>query len=115
LPASATAGAPDDARTGGLPAAAVAVSVEFGVVAAFGVGCSFAAAAGALRGRLADADLADEACAAVGCEEVNRVKSSRMLRAASQPDKSNSPIATVCLIRLLIVIPAYPKDLPKKP
>jgi hypothetical protein len=33
-----------------------------------------------------------------------------MFRAASQPDKSNSPIATVCLIRLLIVIPAYPKD-----
>jgi hypothetical protein len=98
-----------------LGAAAAAVSTELDVVVEFVVGCSLDAAAGALRGRLADVDLADAACAAVGCEEVNRVKSSRMLRAASQPDKSNSPIAAVCLIRLLIVIPAYPKDLPKKP
>lgn len=49
--------------------------------------------------------------AALGWEEVNRVKSSRMFRAASQPDKSNNPMGTVCLTRLLIVIPAYPKHL----
>ena len=84
--------------------------MELGVAVAFGAAGSFGVAAGALRGRgdvLADG----AACAAVGCAEVNRARSSRMLRAVSQPDKNNSPITTVCPIRLLIIIPAYPKDL----
>ena len=72
------------------------------------------AVVGALRGRAAGTGLASAACAAAGCAAVNRAKSLRMFRAASQPDKSNSPIATVCLTRLLIVIPAYPKDLSKR-
>ena len=41
----------------------------------------------------------------VGWDEVSREKSSRMFRAASHPDKSNKLTPTVCLIRLLIVIP----------
>jgi hypothetical protein len=61
---------------------------------------------GAARGRVVEATLlAGRAFCAVGWDEVNRAKSSRMFRAASQPDKSNKPIATVCLTRLLIVIP----------
>jgi hypothetical protein len=42
----------------------------------------------------------------VGWDEVNREKSSRMFRAASQPDKSNRPTAMLFLTRLLIVIPS---------
>jgi hypothetical protein len=94
--------------------AAAAVSTEFGIEAEFGVG-SVDAWVGALRGRVFTVLGEDEACAAVGCEEVSRAKSSRMFRAASQPDKSNSPIATMCLTRLLIVIPAYPNDLSRRP
>jgi hypothetical protein len=64
-------------------------------------------AAGPVRGRVVEATLlAGCAFCAVGWE-VSRAKSSRMFRAASQPDKSNKPIATVCLTRLLIVIPPY--------
>jgi hypothetical protein len=83
--------------------AAAAVSTEFGIEVEFGEG-SVDVGAGALRGRAVGTVLAG-ACAAVDCEEVSRAKSSRMFRAASQPDKSNKPIATVCLTRLLIVIP----------
>ena len=43
----------------------------------------------------------------VGCEEVSRARSSRMLLAASHPGNSNKPIMTVCLPRLLMIIPAY--------
>jgi hypothetical protein len=39
------------------------------------------------------------------CDEVNLNKSSRMFRDASQPVRSNKPTPTVCVIRLLIVIP----------
>jgi len=42
---------------------------------------------------------------AVGWEEVNREKSSRMFRAASQPERSNKPTKTLFLTRLLFVIP----------
>ena len=110
LPASATAGTSDDERTGATAGAAVAVSPEFGMAVEFGLVDAVDVGAGALRGRVGEVP-ADDAFAAVGCDEVKRARSSRMLRAASQPDKSNSPIATECLTRLLIVIPAYPKDL----
>lgn len=91
------------------------MSTEYGIEVEFGVG-SVDAWGVVLRGRVADTVLgAGEAWAAVGCEEVSRAKSSRMFRAASQPDKSNSPIATMCLTRLLIVIPAYPNDPSRRP
>jgi len=60
------------------------------------------------RGRVADwlaALFAGWARCAVGWDEVNRAKSSRMVRAVSQPDRSNKPTPTVSLTRLLIVIP----------
>ena len=63
---------------------------------------------GAVRGRVVEATLfAGCALCAVGWDEVNREKSSRMFRAASQPDKSNkpTPTPTLCLTRFLIVIP----------
>ena len=81
------------------------MSKEFGGVAE--VAPDGVAAVGA-RGRAGAVLPCD---AALGWAEAKRVKSSRMFRAASQPDKSNNPIGTVCLTRLLIVIPAYPKDL----
>lgn len=63
-------------------------------------------AGGVARGRVVEATLlAGCTFRAVGWAEVNRAKSSRMFRAASQPDKSNKPTPTVCLTRLLIVIP----------
>ncbi|GEP59839.1 hypothetical protein RSO01_70050 [Reyranella soli] len=40
-----------------------------------------------------------------GWYEVNFSQSSRMFRDASQPVRSNSPTPTVCVTRLLIVIP----------
>lgn len=63
-------------------------------------------AGGVARGRLVDAAfLAGCAFCAVGCDEVNLAKSSRMLRAASQPDRSNKPSPTLFLTRPVIVIP----------
>lgn len=63
-------------------------------------------ALGAVRGRVVEATfLAGCDLCAVGWDEVNREKSSRMFRAASQPDKSNKPTPTLCLTRFLIVIP----------
>ena len=63
-------------------------------------------AGGVVRGRVVEATLlACWAFCAVGWDEVSREKSSRMFRAASHPDKSNKPTPTVCLTRLLIVIP----------
>jgi hypothetical protein len=62
--------------------------------------------AGAARGLVATLFAGCDRCA-VDWDEVNREKSSRMFRAASHPDKSNKPTPTVCLTRLLIVIPVY--------
>lgn len=90
------------------------MSTEFGRIDVEFGGGSVDAEAVTLRGRAAGAGLTGAACAAAGWAEVNRAKSLRMFRAASQPDKSNNPITTACLIRLLIVIPAYPKNLSKR-
>ena len=101
LPASESAGAPVAAgRAGGSSeavagAAAAGASVEVDAV-------------GVVRGRVVEATFfAGCDLCAVGWDEVNREQSSRMLRAASQPDKSNkpAPTPTVCLTRFLIVIP----------
>jgi hypothetical protein len=63
-------------------------------------------AAGVVRGRFVEATFfAGCDFCTVGWDEVNREKSSRMFRAASQPDKSNKPTPTLCLTRFLIVIP----------
>jgi hypothetical protein len=56
------------------------------------------------RGRGAGAVAAFFGCPEVGCDDVSRAKSLVMFRVASQPDRSNSPTLTVCLIRSLIVI-----------
>lgn len=82
-------------------------------------GGSSETAAGVAMGASGEVDAGDvvrgrvvEATFFAGCDlcvvvwdEVSREKSSRMFRAASHPDKSNKPTPTVCLIRLLIVIP----------
>jgi hypothetical protein len=60
---------------------------------------------GAVRGRVVEATLLAGCAFAVGCDEVSREKSSRMFRAASQPDKSNKPTPMLFLTRFLIVIP----------
>lgn len=62
-------------------------------------------AGGVVRGRVDAAFLAGCDRCVEGCDEVNREKSSRMLLAVSHPDKSNKPTPTVCVIRILIVIP----------
>jgi hypothetical protein len=96
LPASESAGPPVEGRAGG--------SSE--TVAGLATGASGEVdAVGVVRGRVVEATLLAGCAFCVGWDEVNREKSSRMFRAASQPDKSNKPIATVCLTRLLIVIP----------
>jgi hypothetical protein len=115
LPASATAGRSEE-RAGDSGAGAGAtgpISKEFGSAAELAAVApdAGATAAGAVRGRAAVVFACEDA---VGCAEVNRVMSSRMFRAASQPDNNNSPIAKLRLVRLLIVIPAYPKDLSKE-
>jgi hypothetical protein len=95
LPASVTAGASDDERIGAADAAAVSdpeVSGEAGVVPGEG------------RGRAAGCAVLFFGCADAGGDDVSRAKSFVMFRVASQPDKSNSPTLTVCLIRSLIVI-----------
>lgn len=48
----------------------------------------------------------------VDCDDVSRAKSFPMFRAASQPDKSNSPTTTVGVIRPLIVIPCLSNTKP---
>jgi hypothetical protein len=93
LPASVTVGASDDDRAGEADALSVAdaeVSGETGVVPAGrgrAAGCAFFFG-----------------CTGGDCGDVSRAKSFPMFRAASQPDKSNSPTLTVCLITTLIVI-----------
>ena len=99
LPASVSAGPPDEAgRAGGSSETAAGVAA----------GASGEVDAGVdARGRVVEATLFAGCClCAVGWDEVNREKSSRMFRAASQPDKSNKLIATLCLTKLLIVIPS---------
>jgi hypothetical protein len=95
LPASVTAGAASgDGRTGEADAVSVAdaeASGATGVVPVEG------------RGR-AGGCAAFFACADGDCGDVSRAKSFPMFRVASQPDKSNSPTLTVCLITTLIVI-----------
>jgi hypothetical protein len=61
-------------------------------------------AGGVARGREATFFAGCDFCA-IGWDEVNRERSSRMLRAASQPDRSNKPSPMVFLTRFLIVIP----------
>ena len=69
-------------------------------------GASEVDAGDVVRGRVVEATLfAGCDLCVVGWDEVSREKSSRMFRAASHPDKSNKPTPTVCLTRLLIVIP----------
>jgi hypothetical protein len=58
-----------------------------------------------VRGRAGVTLFADWDFCAVDWDEVNFKKSSRMFRDASQPVRSNKPTPTVCVIRLLIVIP----------
>lgn len=97
LPASESAGPPVAAggAGGSSETAAGAAAGASGEVDAGGV----------VRGRVAEATLFAGAFCAVGWDEVSREKSSRMFLAASQPDKSNKPTTTVCLTKLLIVIP----------
>lgn len=97
LPASESAGPPVAAGRAGGSSEAVAgvVTGASGEVDAVGV----------VRGRFEATFFAGCDFCAVGCDEVNREKSSRMFRAASQPDKSNKLTPTVCLTRFLIVIP----------
>jgi hypothetical protein len=95
LPASVTGGASDDGGIGKADAVAVAdaeASGETGVVPVDG------------RGRAAGCAVVFFGCADGDCGDVSRAKSFPMFRAASQPDKSNSPTLTVCLIKTLIVI-----------
>jgi hypothetical protein len=96
LPASESAGAAVAAgRAGGSLETATGVAagasgeVDAGVVA---------------RGREATFLAGCDFCA-IGWDEVNRERSSRMFRAASQPDRSNKPSPMVVLTRFLIVIP----------
>ena len=105
LPASEIAGALDGAGAGGSSEAAAAAATGTS-----GTGISgevdVVVAAGAERGRVDCVATLRAGCAfCVGWDEVNRAKSSRMFRAASQPDKSNNPTPTVCLTSLLILIP----------
>ena len=104
LPASESAGPPVAAGRAGDSFEAAA-----GVATGASTGASGEVdAVGVVRGRVVEATFfAGCDLCAVGWEEVNREKSSRMLRAASQPDMSNkpTPIQTVCLTRFLIVIP----------
>ena len=66
-------------------------------------------AAGAPRGRAEVGLFADWDFCNVGWAELNLNKSSRMLRDASQPVRSNKPTPTVCATKLLIVIPTTPE------
>ena len=98
LPASESAAPPVAAgRAGGsFEAAAGAATDASGEIDAVGV----------VRGRFVEATfLAGCDFCAVGWDEVNREKSSRMFRAASQPDRSNKPTPMLFLTRFLIVIP----------
>jgi len=62
-------------------------------------------AAAVLRERVTGATAAlFRICAEVGCDDINREKSSPMFRAAWQPDISSNPTPTACVIRPLIVI-----------
>jgi len=95
LPASVTAGASGDGCIGEAAAVAVAdaaASGATGVVPVEG------------RGRAGGCAVVFFACADGDCGDVSRAKSLPMFRVASQPDKSNSPTLTVCLIATLIVI-----------
>ena len=95
LPASVTAGASGDGCIGDAVAVAVAdaaASGATGVVPVEG------------RGRAEGCAVVFFACADGDCGDVSRAKSFPMFRADSQPDKSNSPTLTVCLIATLIVI-----------
>ena len=97
LPASVTAGASGNGRIGAADAVAVAdaeASGGAGVVPVEG------------RGRAAGCAALFFGCAEGACGDVSRAKSFPMFRVASQPDKSNSPTLTVCLITTLIVIVA---------
>ena len=98
LPASESAGPPEEAGRGG-------GSSETAAGAAAGASGEIDAVVG-VRGRVVEATLfAGSGLCAVGWDEVNREKSSRMFRAASQPDRSNKPTPMLFLIRPLIVIP----------
>jgi hypothetical protein len=95
LPANVTGGASDDGGIGEADAVTVAdgeASGETGVVPVDG------------RGRAAGCAVVFFGCADGDCGDVSRAKSVPMFRGASQPDKSNSPTLTVCLIKTLIVI-----------
>jgi hypothetical protein len=98
LPASESAGLPVEAgRAGGSSeTAAGAATGASGEVDAGDV----------VRGRVVEATFfaGCDLCVVVW-DAVSRDKSSRMFRAASHPDKSNKLTPTVCLIRILIVIP----------
>jgi hypothetical protein len=95
LPASVTAGASDDGRIGAADAVAVADSEASGAAGVVPVEG---------RGRAAGCAALFFGCTDGDCGDVRRAKSLPMFRAASQPDKSNSPTLTVCLITTLIVI-----------
>ncbi len=67
----------------------------------------------AVRGRVVEATLLGgcDLCAA-GWDEANREKSSRIFRAASQPDKSNKPTAMLFLTRLIVIRYLNPWETP---
>ena len=99
LPASVTAGPSDEARAGGADGA---TSGEAEGVEADGAA---GASEGVFRDRVAGGAAAlFRFCADVGCDDINRKKSSAMLRVAWQPDISSNPTPTVCVIRPLTVI-----------
>jgi hypothetical protein len=96
FPASESAGPPVPAgRADGSSEVAVAATAAESMVDAGGV----------VRGRVEATLFADRDFCGVGWDEVNLNKSSRMFRDVSQPVRSNKPTPTVCVIRLLIVIP----------
>jgi len=94
-------------ESAGLPVAAGRAGGSFDVAAGAATGASGEVdAGGVVRGRFVEATfLAGCDFCAVGWDEVSREKSSRMLRAASQPVRSNKPIPMLFLTRFLIVIP----------
>ena len=99
LPASESADPPVAAGGGGGWSEAVAGAAATGASGEVDV-------VGVVRGRFVEATFfAGCGFCAVGWDEVNREKSSRMFRAASQPDKSNKPTPILFLTRFLIVIP----------
>jgi hypothetical protein len=119
LPTSESAGLPVEAvRAGGSSEVAVAAGSAGGwseVAVAATAAASVVDAEGIVRGRVEVRLFADGDFCAVEWDEVNLNKSSRMFRDASQPVRSNKPTPTVCVIRILIVIPPTTPEFKRHP